>query len=163
VNGAIEEIRATYVVVRIWDLRRLVIPLSYFIEQPFQNWTRRTANLLGTVYLCGDYTLPVEALRNELHRLPQETPLWDGQSWGLQVTDATAQGIRLRALMSARNSSDVRNLRCLVREKLIAYLGQFYPARLPHARIDWMPGTRPEDAEKTFPVPATPHRPESPI
>ncbi|MHB1544636.1 MAG: mechanosensitive ion channel family protein [Gammaproteobacteria bacterium] len=145
--GRIEEIRATYVVVRIWDLRRLVVPLSYFIGQPFQNWTRKTTNLLGTVYLYGDYTLPVEAIRIELHRLLQETPLWDRVSWGLQVTDATVQGIQLRALMSAQNSSDAWNLRCLVREQLIAFLQQHYPACLPHTRIDWVPDAHPERSQ----------------
>ncbi len=144
--GWIEEIRATYVVVRIWDLRRLVVPLSYFIEQPFQNWTRKTANLLGTVHLYGDYTLPVEALRAELLRLLQETPLWDGVTYALQVTGATPQGIELRAIMSARNSSDTWNLRCLVREKLIAFLAENHPGCLSHTRIDWVPNAhRPGD------------------
>ncbi len=138
--GWIEEIRATYVVVRIWDLRRLIVPLSYFIEQPFQNWTRNKADLLGHLYLYADYTLPVQALREELLRLLRETPLWDGKAAGLQVTEATPQGIQLRALMSARNSSDSWNLRCLIREQLIAFLQDRYPQCLPHTRIDWMPG-----------------------
>ncbi len=139
--GWIEEIRATYVVVRIWDLRRLVVPLSYFIEQPFQNWTRNKADLLGHLFLYADYTLPVQALREELLRRLGETPLWDGKAAGLQVTEATPQGIQLRALMSARNSSDSWNLRCLIREQLIAFLQDRYPQCLPHTRIDWMPRT----------------------
>ncbi len=139
--GWIEEIRATYVVVRIWDLRRLIVPLSYFIEQPFQNWTRNQADLLGHLYVYADYTLPVQALREELLRLLGETPLWDGKVATLQVTEATPQGIQLRALMSARNSSDSWNLRCLIREQLIAFLQCRYPQCLPHTRLDWIPRT----------------------
>ncbi len=157
--GWIEEIRATYVVVRIWDLRRLVVPLSHFIEQPFQNWTRKTANLLGTVYLYGDYTLPVEALRTELIHLLHETSLWDGVAANLQVTGATPQGMELRALMSARNSSDAWNLRCLVREKLIAFLGQNYPGCLPHTRIDWMPEVPRREGQETVSREGDPDRP----
>lgn len=143
--GRVEEIRTTYVVVRIWDNRRLIVPLSYFIEQPFQNWTRRSADLLGTVYLYADYTLPVEAVRRELHDILQATPLWDGKSWSLQVTDATAQTIELRALMSAANSSQCWDLRCLVREKLIAFLQTNHPQCLPRTRVELPPaaGTTP--------------------
>lgn len=133
--GSIEEIRTSYVVVRIWDLRRLVLPLSYFIEKPFENWTRRTADILGTVYLYADYTAPVDAVREELHRILQGTRLWDGKSWGLQVTDATAQTVELRALMSASNSSDVWDLRCLVREELIKFLQSRHPGSLPRTRV----------------------------
>ena len=133
--GYIEEIRTSYVVVRIWDLRRLVLPLSYFIEKPFQNWTRRSADILGTVFIYADYTVPVDAVREELHRILKTTPLWDGKSWGLQVTDATAQTVELRALMSAANGSAAWNLRCLVREALIGYLQARYPGSLPQTRV----------------------------
>jgi small-conductance mechanosensitive channel len=134
--GWIEEIRTTYVVVRIWDLRRLVLPLSYFIEKPFQNWTRVTADLLGTVFLYADYTVPVEEVRQEFKRILDSTDMWDGKVWGLQVTDATDRTIQMRALMSAPNSGTAWDLRCFVREKLIAFLQTRYPQSLPKARAE---------------------------
>jgi hypothetical protein len=134
--GWIEEIRTTYVVVRIWDQRRLVVPLSYFIEKPFQNWTRATANLLGTVFVYVDYTVPVEEVRQELHRILKSIPLWDGKVWNLQVTDTTAHAVELRALMSASDSGTAWDLRCLVRERLIALLQERYPQCLPRARAE---------------------------
>ena len=132
--GWIEEIGTTYVVVRIWDLRRLVVPLSYFIEKPFQNWTRKTADLLGTVFVYVDYTVPVDAVRAELHRILEGTKLWDGKVWNLQVTDSTSSVLELRALMSAPSSSRAWDLRCHVREKLVAYLQTHYPDNLPKQR-----------------------------
>ena len=132
--GWIEEIGTTYVVVRIWDLRRLVLPLTYFIEKPFQNWTRHTANLLGSTYLYVDYSAPVDELRAELLSILQSTPLWDGNVQVLQVSDASEHTLQLRALMSARNSGQAWDLRCLVREKLIAYLQEHHPESLPRWR-----------------------------
>ncbi|MGB2590429.1 MAG: mechanosensitive ion channel family protein [Candidatus Acidiferrum sp.] len=137
--GWIEEIRTTYVVVRIWDLRRLILPLSYFIEKPFQNWTHTSADLLGTVMLYADYTVPVEELREELHRILASTDLWDGKAWGLQVTDLTERSVQVRALMSATNASKVWDLRCLVREKLIKFLQEAYPQCLPRYRGEFLP------------------------
>ena len=137
--GWIEEINTTYVVVRIWDLRRLVVPLSHFIEQPFQNWTRVTADLLGTVFVYADYRVPVEGVRQELHRILETTDLWDHKAWGLQVTDATERTIQLRALMSASDSSKAWDLRCLVREKLVEFLQREYPESLPVVRAE-LPG-----------------------
>ena len=134
--GWIEEIGTTYVVVRIWDLRRLVVPLSYFIEKPFQNWTRVTADLLGTVFVYADYTVPIEDVRQELHRILQTTNLWDGKAWGLQVTNATEHTVEMRALMSASDSPKAWDLRCYVREKLIEYLQKNYPQSLPRARAE---------------------------
>jgi small-conductance mechanosensitive channel len=134
--GRIEEIGTTYVVVRIWDLRRLVVPLSQFIEQPFQNWTRVTADLLGTVYLYADYTVPVEAVRQELRRILESTALWDKKICVLQVTNATEHAMEMRALMSAPDSGTAWDLRCYVREKLIDFLQQRYPQCLPRARAD---------------------------
>ena len=134
--GWIEEIGTTYVVVRIWDLRRLVVPLSYFIEKPFQNWTRRTANLLGTVHLHADYTVPVAEVREELHRILEASPLWDGKVWNLQVTDASEQTVELRALMSAADSGKAWDLRCEVREKLIGFLQAQHPGCLPRTRAE---------------------------
>jgi small-conductance mechanosensitive channel len=134
--GWIEEIGMTYVVVRIWDLRRLIVPLSYFIEKPFQNWTRTTADLLGTVYIYTDYTVPVEEVRKQLHAILQSSGLWDGKVWGLQVTNATEHTVELRALMSAPDSNAAWDLRCEVREKLIQYLQERYPGSLPKARAE---------------------------
>jgi len=132
--GWIEEITATYVVVRIWDLRRLVLPIIYFTEKPFQNWTRTSADLLGTVFLYVDYTVPVEAIRQELQRILQASSYWDGKAWGLQVTDISERTVTLRALMSAADSPTAWNLRCEVREKLVTYLQEHYPAALPKIR-----------------------------
>jgi len=144
--GRIEEITTAYVVVRIWDLRRLVLPLAYFIEKPFQNWTRVTADLLGTVFLYVDYSVPVEALRTELKRVLETSGLWDGQVWGLQVTDATEHTMQLRALMSAPDAGRAWDLRCHVRERLIAFLQTQHPEALPRLRAEVGPprgGTAP--------------------
>ncbi|HXJ95543.1 MAG TPA: mechanosensitive ion channel domain-containing protein [Terriglobia bacterium] len=151
--GWIEEISTTYVVVRIWDLRRLVVPLSYFIEHPFQNWTRRTADLLGTVFVYVDYTVPVDEIRGELRTILESSELWDGNVCGLQVTDATERTVQLRALMSASDSSKAWDLRCYVREKLIAFLQERYPESLPRARAEiyGLPGNVGE------PIPAPRH------
>jgi len=132
--GWIEEIGTTYVVVRIWDLRRLIVPLSYFIEQPFQNWTRTSANLLGYVYLNTDYTVPIEEVRKELRRICESTNLWQGNVCELQASDSTEHTVQLRALVDARNSDDAWNLRCLIREKLIQFLQEKYPRSLPRIR-----------------------------
>lgn len=135
--GRIEEITLTYVVVRIWDLRRLIVPISYFIEKPFQNWTRVSADLLGTVFLYADYTVSVEAVREELRRILESKPdLWDGKAWGVQVTNADNRTVELRALMSAADSGSAWSLRCHVREKLLEYLQREYPDALPRVRAE---------------------------
>lgn len=137
--GWIEEIGTTYVVVRIWDLRRLIVPLSYFIERPFQNWTRKTADILGTVLIHTDYSVPTEEVRKELHHILRDSPLWDGKTWALEITNATERTIELRALMSAEDSSKSWDLRCHVREKLITFLQDHHPQCLPrvHAQIQY--------------------------
>jgi small-conductance mechanosensitive channel len=132
--GWIEEINATYIVVRLWDLRRLILPLSYFIEKPFQNWTRTTADILGTVMIYADYSVPVQEIREELHRILETTELWDKKTWALQVTDATEHSIQIRALMSARNGPSAFDLRCYVRERLVQYLMDRHPLALPKQR-----------------------------
>jgi small-conductance mechanosensitive channel len=137
--GWIEKITTTYVVVRIWDLRRLILPLTYFIEKPFQNWTHTSSDLLGTVMLYADYTLPVEEVRQELHRILVSTEMWDGRVWALQVTDLTDQAIQIRALMSAPNASKAFDLRCHVRENLIKFLQEQYPQCLPRRRGELLP------------------------
>lgn len=135
--GWIEEIATTYVVVRIWDLRRLVLPLSYFIEHPFQNWTRSSAALLGNVILYVDYTVPVEEVRAELARILKSSNLWAGKVCALQVTDATQGTLQLRALMDANDSGSAWDLRCYVREKLIQFLQDKYPDALPKVRAEF--------------------------
>jgi len=134
--GNIEEITLTYVVVRIWDLRRLVLPISYFIEKPFQNWTRVSADLLGTVFVYTDYTVPVNEVRQELERIVKGSDKWDGKVCGLQVTNATEHTMELRALVSAADSSKAWDLRCEVREKLIEFIQNKYPAALPKTRAE---------------------------
>ena len=134
--GRIEEINLTYVVVNIWDLRRLVLPITYFIEKPFQNWTRNDSSLIGSAFFNLNYQTPVEKLREKLEEILLNTPLWDGKSWALQVTDTQAQFMVVRAIMSARNSSQAFDLRCLVREKLIAFIRDEYPESLPGLLID---------------------------
>jgi len=151
--GQIEEITSTYVVVKIWDLRRLILPITYFTEKPFQNWTRISANLLGTVFLYVDYSIPVEEVRQALHRILQESKLWDRQAWALQVTDATAHTIELRALMSAANASAAWNLRCEVREKLITFIQENFPDSLPRIRAE-MSNTQGEKPD-FIPMPKT--------
>ena len=133
--GRIEEITLTYVVVSIWDQRRLVLPITYFIQKPFQNWTRTTAELLGTVYIYTDYRVPVDALRQELNRVVHTTALWDNRLAKLQVTNATEKTAELRALVSAEDASKAWELRCFVREKLIEFLQTHYPESLPRVRL----------------------------
>jgi small-conductance mechanosensitive channel len=132
--GRVEEITFTYVVLRIWDERRLVLPLNYFIEKPLQNWTRTTSQLLGTVFLYTDYTIPVDALREELRRVVAQHPLWDRRVAVLQVTDSKERTLELRILVSAANSSQAFDLRCDVREQLIGFIQREYPQCLPKTR-----------------------------
>ncbi len=140
--GKVEEITLTYVVVAIWDQRRLVVPITYFLETPFQNWTRQTSELLGTVFIHTDYTVPVEELRKEVTRILEGSELWDGRVAGLVVTEARERTVELRALMSAPDSGTAWDLRCQVREKLLDYLQKNYPESLPRIRIE-SPGEKP--------------------
>ncbi len=133
--GRIEEITLTYVVIKIWDKRRLIVPTTYFIEKPFQNWTKTSADLMGTVFIHTDYRVPFDKLREELTRILSSTDLWDGKVNVLQVTDAKAQSVEIRALMSAVDSPTAWDLRVLVREKLIGFLQENYPESLPHTRL----------------------------
>ncbi len=134
--GWIEEINLTYVVVRIWDKRRLVLPSTYFLEKPFQNWTRTTADIIGTVFLYTDYTVPVEPLREELTRLLNGCDLWDKNVNVLQVTDSTPKTMELRILVSAKNSPTAWDLRVYIREKMIEFIQKNYPESLPRTRIE---------------------------
>ncbi len=134
--GRIEEITLTYVVVRIWDLRRLIVPITYFLEKPFQNWTRVSADLLGTVFIYADYTLPVHPLREALQEILKRSDRWDGKVCALQVTDVSERTVEIRALVSAADASRLWELRCEVREKLIEHLKQHHTACLPKARVE---------------------------
>lgn len=132
--GRVEEITLTYVVLRLWDNRRLILPLNYFIEKPFQNWTRTSSEILATVYFYTDYTLPLEDVRNEFSRILAASKLWSGEVAVLQVTDARQDTLELRALFSAANSGGAWDLRCLVREKLLYYIQKNHPDALPKVR-----------------------------
>jgi small-conductance mechanosensitive channel len=142
--GRIEDITLTYVVVRIWDQRRLVLPITYFTEQPFQNWTRVSADILGTVFLYVDYTVPVQVIREKLQEILDASPLWDRRVGGVQVTGATAQTVEVRALMSAADASRAWDLRCDVREKLIDFIQRHYPDALPRTRAELRPQAPPQ-------------------
>jgi len=134
--GRIEEITLTYVVVRIWDMRRLIVPVNYFLENPFQNWTRVSANLLGSVYIYVDYTVPVQELRSELLRILKSSDYWDGKVCVLHVTNSTERTLELRALMSKPDSSSGWELRCHVREKLVEFMKEKHPEALPVFRTE---------------------------
>ena len=139
--GRIEEVTLTYVVVRIWDLRRLVVPITYFIEQPFQNWTRSSANIIGSVFLYVDYSVPIDPLRAELTRILQQSRDWDGKVNALQVTDAKERTVEVRALASAADASLAWDLRCEIRERLITFVQQQYPGALPRLRVSFDAGS----------------------
>ncbi len=145
--GRIEEITLTYVVVHIWDDRRLVLPSTYFTETPFQNWTRETSNLLGTVELDVDWTVPMEGLRDEMDRLLRQTDLWDGRVGVVQITGATGGTIRVRALASAASGPIMWDLRCYLREGLVTWL-QEAGTGLPRSRFE---SVRSELAEPALP------------
>ena len=151
--GRIAEITSTYVVVTIWDQRTLIVPLSYFIEQPFTNWTRSGSDILGTAFLYVDYSVPVEPLRAELQRIVEQSPLWDKRVCGLQVTDLTAQTMELRCLVSSADYGRNFDLRCEVREKMIEFLRNNYPDSLPTFRVQMKGGV---DAPSA-PAPASAH------
>lgn len=133
--GWIEEITLTYIVVRIWDKRRLVIPSSQVIEKPFQNWTRHSSDLLGTVFLYADYRMPVQPFRDELDRLMKDQEMWDGVVANVQVTNLSHQSMEVRFLVSARNSPVLWDLRVWLREKMIDFMQENYPQYLPKSRV----------------------------
>ncbi|GAA0656389.1 mechanosensitive ion channel [Kitasatospora atroaurantiaca] len=138
-QGVVEEITLSYLVLRMWDYRRLVVPVSYFVSKPFENWTRKHPGLLAWVVLHLDHTTPVDRLRTALHDHLQTSPLWDGEEWSLQVTDTTPTTLVIRAAMTARTPDDAAGLRFEVREQLIAYLRDEHPNALPRIRTDETP------------------------
>mgnify|MGYP000182060887 FL=1 len=151
--GRVEEITLTYVVVRIWDERRLVVPLNYFNEKPFQNWTRSSSQLLAYVFLYTDYRVPVDALRQKFTALLKDNPLWDQRVNVVQVTNADRHTMEIRALASARNASEAWDLRCQVREGLITFIQKEYPESLPRTRVEWAPfkeGTNAQNGAPEF-------------
>ena len=145
--GTIEEITSAYVVVRIWDLRRLIVPLSYFIEKPFQNWTRDSAALIGVVYFHLDYRAPIGVIRDKVKELVENSKDWNGETLAVQVTDAKESTIEVRATMSANSAGQAWNLRCDVREKIIDFLQREHPEALPRQRNElaatFAPGKEP--------------------
>jgi hypothetical protein len=134
--GRVEEITATNVVLKIWDERRLVVPLQWFIEHPFQNWTRRGASLLGTVFLWVDYSLPMEPVRAEARRLCEASTNWDGRVCNVQVTDSSERAMQLRILVSSADSGRAFDLRCELRERLVDFIQRQFPQALPRMRAD---------------------------
>ena len=133
--GRVEEIKLTYVVVNIWDKRRLVLPSTYFIEKPFQNWTRNSSDILGTVFIYTDYNFPIDELRKEFTRLLHSTDLWDKKVNVIQVTNVTEKTMEMRALMSASDSPTAWDLRVYIREHLVKFIQENYPESLPQSRV----------------------------
>jgi small-conductance mechanosensitive channel len=133
--GWIEEINLTFIVVRIWDKRRLVLPTTYFLEKPFQNWTKNSADIVGSVFIYADYKIPFDPLRKELTRLLESTDLWDKNVNVLQVTDARQNTVEIRILVSAKNSPTAWDLRVFIREKMIDFIQKNYPESLPRTRV----------------------------
>ena len=133
--GKIEEITTTYVVIKIWDLRRLVVPLTYFIEKPFQNWTRQSSDLLGTAFLYVDYSVPVQELRQHFTQVLESSKQWDHKVNALQVTDLNQHTAEIRCLASAANAPDLFDLRCIIREQMMNFVQQNYPDAFPRTRF----------------------------
>ncbi|MGY1842283.1 mechanosensitive ion channel family protein [Modestobacter sp. SYSU DS0875] len=161
--GRIEEITLTYVVVHIWDDRRLVLPSTYFTTTPFQNWTRKESAVLGSVELDVDWTVPFEEMRTELVRLVEGNELWDGRVQVLQVTDAVGSVVRVRVLVSAKDGPTLFDLRCHVREGLVGWLQREHPDGLPRVRYEGVagpptpaPAARPPAAPGQTPTRPTP-------
>ncbi|MDQ1706611.1 MAG: hypothetical protein QOF18_2977, partial [Frankiaceae bacterium] len=134
--GRIDDITLTYVVVKTWDERRLIVPTSYFVDNAFQNWTHDEARVIGTVFMTLDFAVPVEEVRAETQRILEESELWDRREWRVQVTEVTSQGVEVRIVMSAPNAPTAWDLRCDVREQLLAFVRTRYPEALPRVRVE---------------------------
>lgn len=159
--GRVEEITGAYVVLKIWDERRLIIPLQYFVEKPFQNWTRRSAQIIGTVFLRVDYGMPLQPLRDAARRACEASPHWDGRLCLLQVTDIDSErGMQLRILVTSASSGQAWDLRCAVREALIDFIQREHPQALPKLRADLGGSANDPDADGPPPI-APPTRPDS--
>lgn len=140
--GNVEEITSTYVVIRLWDWRRLILPLSYFMEKPFQNWTRDDAALIGTVMIYLDYATPIAAVRRKVEEIATASRLWDRRVVNVQITDFKQSTMEVRILVSAGTSPKAFDLRCEVREQLVAFLQQDYPHALPRIRAEQLQPTQ---------------------
>ncbi|AQA03380.1 mechanosensitive ion channel protein MscS [Mycobacterium sp. MS1601] len=147
--GRIEEITLTYVVVKLWDQRRLVLPTTYFTTTPFQNWTRNATELLGTVEFDVDFTVPLDAMRVELQRRLEQSDLWDGRKGVVQVTDAVGGVVRVRMLVSAPDATSLFDLRCFVREGLVEWLQRHHRGALPHQRLEDMVSAPPQEVRSS--------------
>jgi small-conductance mechanosensitive channel len=151
--GRVEEINSTYVVLGLWDLRQLIVPLSYFIEKPFENWTRNSTKLIGSVLFHLNYTVPIEELRAKVLEIVKASPYWDGDVVKLQVQDAKENALELRVIASAHTSSQVGELRYVIREKVIEFLQREYPACLPRPSAA-APAPEPTTGTDVPPLPA---------
>lgn len=150
--GWIEEIRATYVVVRVWDERRLVLPLQWFIDHPFQNWTRYSSRLIGSVFWWVDYRMPLQPIRDEIRRVCEQAPEWDGRLAMLQVTDSNERAMQLRALVTAPDAPQTWDLRCRVREAVVDMIQRDYPQYLPRLRAEWQAPQQPQSTGLGLPA-----------
>lgn len=160
--GRIEEIHLTFVVVKLWDLRRLIVPITYFTDHTFQNWTQKTADILGTVMLYVDYTMPVQRIRDELDRLLQGNPLWDGKVKVVQVTNATEKTMEIRILTSARDSGSSFDLRCAIREHMLSFIQKNQISALPRIRAEIAEETSGKDFFESPVLPTEPVRAPAP-
>jgi len=162
--GNVEEITATYVVIKLWDWRRMVLPLSYFISTPFQNWTRENARLIGSAFFYVDYEAPIDRLRTAFEGIVKSSKLWDGDVQVMQVTDITERVLQVRCLASARSAGVAFDLRCEIREKLMAFMRDECREALPRDRLEWPQGEeRPaQDALVSSPAPTAPQRSPAP-
>lgn len=151
--GKVEEITGTYVVLKIWDERRMIIPLQWFIENPFQNWTRTGSQIIGTLYVYVDYRAPIAPIRAEAQRLAESAPEWDGRVFNLQVTDITDKAVQLRVMVSSRESGKNWDLRCRIREGLLAFLAREYPQLMPTFRVQEGAGAALRPPADTAPAP----------
>jgi small-conductance mechanosensitive channel len=155
--GRVQEINSTYVVLGLWDLRQMIVPLSYFIEKPFENWTRDSTALIGSVLFHLSYKVPIEALRAKVTEIVKASPYWDGDIVKLQVQDAKESSLELRVIASARSSGEVAELRYLIREKVIEFLQREYPACLPPLALSTpAPPGEPTAGTDVPPLPAPP-------
>jgi small-conductance mechanosensitive channel len=146
--GRIEEINGAFVVVRLWDQRRMVVPLTWFIQKPFQNWTRQASDLLGTAFIWVDYDAPISAMRAKLEEIVRASPHWDGEKVALHVTDLSERAMQVRCLASAADSGKLFDLRCEIREKMVAWLQAEHPGSLPRDRLDVDPSPARQDGER---------------
>ena len=134
--GRVEDIRLTHIVLRLWDDRRLIVPLLYILDHPFQNWTRHSAHVLATAFVWVDYSTAIDQVRGELHRILEHSELWDRRYWNLQVTELEREGVQIRALMTAADAGAAWDLRCEVREKLLSFMQIEQPDALPRRRVE---------------------------